>query len=252
MIKLSVIIITLNEERNIGRCLESIQEVADEVLVVDSYSTDKTEEICRQYSVRFLQHQFDGYSQQKNWANQQAKYPHVLSLDADEVLSEELKTSILEIKNNWQYDAYYLNRVTQFCGRWIRHGGWSPDKKLRLWDNRLGKWEGDKVHETFVLQKDAKTTLLKGDLLHYSINSIDQQIGQINKFSSLKAQQDFEKGKRPSWIKICFGPPIKFLKSYIVLLGFLDGFQGFLISANSAHAKFLHYVKLRQLYKDNE
>ena len=121
MTKLTAVIITLNEEKNIGRCLESVKDIADEIVVVDSFSTDNTEKICKQYGIRFLQHSFVGHIEQKNWAITQAKYPHILSLDADELLSDRLKRSIREVKENCEFDGYYFNRLTNYCGKWIRH-----------------------------------------------------------------------------------------------------------------------------------
>ncbi|RLD58345.1 MAG: glycosyltransferase family 2 protein, partial [Bacteroidetes bacterium] len=119
-VQISAVIITYNEERNIGRCLDSLSDVADEIVVVDSYSSDRTEEICRSYNAVFIKHKFTGHIQQKNWAILQASSPYILSLDADEVLSEELKASILRVKENWTHDGYYFNRLTSYCGKWIR------------------------------------------------------------------------------------------------------------------------------------
>ena len=135
MTKLSVVIITFNEEKNIARCLASIENIADDIVVVDSFSTDKTEQICLKFKVRFIQHKFEGHIQQKNWALQHAKYPHVLSLDADEALDEKLKSQIESIKGNWIADGYTMNRLTNYCGQWIKHCGWYPDKKLNNYDN---------------------------------------------------------------------------------------------------------------------
>src|ERR1035437_3751774 len=132
MIQLSVVIITYNEEYNIARCLESVKTIADDIVVIDSFSTDKTKEICESAGVRFVQHKFEGHIEQKNWAITQAKFPHILSLDADEALDGTLIKSILEVKNNWKYDGYYMNRLTNYCGKWIYHCGWYPDRKLRL------------------------------------------------------------------------------------------------------------------------
>ena len=142
-IKLSAVIITLNEEKNIARCLDSLQGVADEIVVIDSFSTDDTEKICSAYGVRFIQHPFDGYIEQKNYGIQQAVYTHILSLDADEALSDELKQSIGHFKMHWHADGYSLNRLTNYCGHWIYHCGWYPDTKLRLWDKRYGQWAGE-------------------------------------------------------------------------------------------------------------
>ena len=139
-VKLSVVIITFNEERDIERCLKSVETVADEIVVVDSYSTDRTEEICKIYKARFIQHSFAGHIEQKNWAIGQASHPHILSLDSDEALDETLRQSILNAKENWQGAGYTMNRMTNYCGKWIRHCGWYPDQKLRLWESNKGRW----------------------------------------------------------------------------------------------------------------
>ena len=161
MPKLSVVIITFNEERNIGRCIESVREVADEIVVVDSFSTDKTRAICEKHGVNFIEHAFDGHIQQKNFAITQAKFPHQLSLDADEALSEDLKTEILKIKNDWRYDSYRMNRLTNYCGKWIHHCGWYPDTKLRLYDSTKGVWGGVNPHDKFELNPGSKVGFLK-------------------------------------------------------------------------------------------
>ena len=141
MIQLSVVIITYNEERNIARCLDSIKEIADEIIVVDSYSIDKTVEICKSYSAKVFQHKFEGHIQQKNYALEKTSFYFALSLDADEVLSDELRKSIASVKSDWKYDGYEMNRLTNYCGAWIRHGGWYPDRKIRLFDKRKGKMD---------------------------------------------------------------------------------------------------------------
>lgn len=248
MQKISATIITYNEERNIERCLKSLQGVADEIIVVDSNSTDKTKEICSQYNVKFFDREFKDYSDQKNWAVEQCQYPIILSIDADEALSENLKNSILSIKENWKADAYSFNRITNFCGKWIKHTGWYPDRQTRLWDKSKAKWEGI-IHEKINIPKSS-VSHLKGDLEHYSFYTIHQHIAQINKFSELKAEKLVQKGKKSSMLKIVFSPIFKFIKHYFIYLGFLDGFYGFVISANSAHSTFLKYVKLKQ--KQNE
>ena len=147
MLKLSVVIITLNEEKNIERCLQSVKDIADEIIVVDSYSDDRTEEICSEFGVKFIQQKFKGYVDQKNDGNALASHDYILSLDADEALSEELAASISQVKENWQFDAYAMNRLTSYCGKWIRHSGWYPDRKSRLFDRRKARWTGHLVHE---------------------------------------------------------------------------------------------------------
>jgi len=246
-VRISAVIITLNEERNIGRCLESLQGVADELVVVDSYSSDRTEEICRSYGARFIQHKFHGHIEQKNWAILQASFPHILSLDADEALSPQLKASILEVKAHWSHDGYDFNRLTSYCGKWIRHTSWYPSRKLRLWDSRKGSWGGFNPHDRFFLDKGASKKHLKGDLLHHSYYSVDEHLAQMNSFSSIQALSYYEQGRRASLPVILFAPCWRFFRDYIWKHGFLDGFFGFVISVNSAHEVFLKYVKLRNI-----
>lgn len=248
-VRISAVIITFNEERNIERCLKSLIGVADEVLVVDSYSADRTEEICRKYKAKFLKHRFIGYSEQKNWANLQAESPYILSLDADEALSDRLRASILEVKNNWTHDSYYFSRLTNYCGKWIRHTSWYPSRKLRLWDSRKGNWGGMDVHETYFLQRGASKHFLKGDLLHYSYYTISEHVLQINKYSSLMARSYFERGRKVSLLNVMLHVCWRFIKDYLIKAGFLDGHYGFVVSAMSSHEVFLKYVKLRNLHE---
>lgn len=250
---ISVVIITYNEQQNIARCLDSVLAVADDIVVVDSFSTDQTAQICQNYpQVRFVQHTFDGHIEQKNYAITQAKYPHILSLDADECLSEQLTQSILQIKQNFNKTGYYINRLNNYCGTWIRHSDWYPDRKLRLWDSRHGQWGGTNPHDKFELQANSSTAQLKGNLLHYSFHSIEQHIEQINKFSSIAAQQLYLKGKRANAYHLLIKPCFKFFKSYVLRLGFLDGYYGYVACRNSAHGIFLRYAKLKKLNLDNK
>jgi glycosyltransferase involved in cell wall biosynthesis len=249
MPQLSIVIITLNEERNITRCLASVKGIADEILVVDSFSTDKTKEIAEANGAIVVQHKFDGHIEQKNWALSQAKYPFILSLDADEALSEQLRVSIMEVKNNKQYDGYTMNRFTNYCGKWVRHCGWYPDTKLRLFDRTVSEWGGVNPHDKLEIEADAKVFHLKGDILHYSYYTLADHINQVNKFTEISANALFKIGKKASLFKIKFSPLKKFTRDYIFKLGFLDGYTGFVISRISAHAAFLKYAKLRQLNK---
>ena len=253
MSKLSVVIITFNEEKNIARCLDSVQNIADEIVVVDSFSKDRTKEICEKYPVRFIEHPFDGHIEQKNWAKEQATYDYVLSLDADEAVSTKLEESIQKQKNNLEAaDGYYFNRFTNYCGKWIRHCGWYPDRKLRLWNRQKGKWGGENPHDRFELNEGTKIQFLKGDLLHYSFYSIEQHMETINKFSSISAGFRFRKGLKFSIFKMFFSPLWKFFTSYFIKGGFRDGFYGYVICRNSAHSSFLKQVKLYQLWKEKK
>jgi glycosyltransferase involved in cell wall biosynthesis len=251
MTQLSAVIITYNEERNIARCLDSLAGIVDDIVVLDSFSTDKTEDICKQKGARFFQHKFDGHIEQKNRAITFAQFPHVLSLDADEALSEELKRSILEVKRNWSKDGYYLNRMTNYCGQWIRYSGWYPDKKLRLWDSRKGEWCGTNPHDKYELfDGDKNTARLKGDILHYSFYTIDEHVKQADYFSTIGSKARFEKGEKTNFLLLSTALQIKFAKHYFLKLGFLDGFYGFVIALISGYAVFLRHAKLRELWKN--
>jgi glycosyltransferase involved in cell wall biosynthesis len=248
-IKLSAIIMTFNEERNIERCLSSLQEVADEILVVDSGSTDRTEEICKSFGIRFLQHPFEGFIEQRNKTMELATFPHVLAVDADEALSEDLKKSIVQIKQNWTADAYTFNRLTNFCGTWIRHSGWYPDVKLRLLDKRKGKAGGTNPHDKIIMEKGSIVQHLKGDLLHYSYYSINEYFAQQNKFTTIASAEYYEKGKKtPNMASIILRSRWRFFRDYFLKLGFLDGYAGFLVCRFSAMATFIKYAKLKHLH----
>ena len=249
-VRLSAVIITFNEENNIGRCLDSISEVADEIVVVDSFSTDTTQKICLGHDVKFLQHPFEGHIEQKNYAVSCASYDHVLSLDADEALSETLKQSILAAKKNWRCDGHDINRLTNYCGRWIRHSGWYPDTKLRLWDRRKGHWGGLNPHDRIIMDDHCRVCHLAGDLYHYSYHTINDHIEQINRFSEIAAQAAYGEGRQANLLlDIVLNPLLTFFKKYILKLGILDGYPGFMIAIHTAYGKFLKYIKLRELNK---
>jgi glycosyltransferase involved in cell wall biosynthesis len=249
MIKISAVIITFNEEKNIDRCIRSVIDIADEIIVLDSFSTDQTQSICATYNVKFHQSHFNGYVDQKNKALEFAQFPVVLSLDADEELSGELKKSILEVKEKWDADGYYFNRLTSYCGKWIKHSDWYPDRKLRLWDTNKGRWEGKLVHEKVKLDAKAKLKLLKGNLLHYSYTSEEQFINRTIKYAELSARGLFLEGRKPSYFNIIFSPVWRFIKNYIIGMGFLDGKAGYVISYYMAHGVYLKYKELSHIYK---
>jgi glycosyltransferase involved in cell wall biosynthesis len=249
MVKISGVVITYNEEKNIERCLKSLLLAVEEVIVVDSFSNDSTEDICSKFErVKFFKRRFDGYSSQKNWAFEKISYPIVLSLDADEALSDELLVSINNVKSQWDCQGYYCNRLNNYCGKWIRNGDWYPDKKLRLWDIRRGAWDDAIVHEKVTLDADAVIGHLKGDILHYSYNAICEHITQANKYSELAALQAFNHKKRMSVVKILARPFWNFFHSYLIKRGFRDGFYGFVIATIASFTTFLKYVKLHELH----
>ncbi|MBK8581895.1 MAG: glycosyltransferase family 2 protein [Flavobacteriales bacterium] len=249
--ELSVVIITFNEERNIARCLTSIKEIADDIVVVDSFSTDTTEKIVREHGARFVQHAFAGHIEQKNWAITQAQFPWVLSLDADEALDATLLNAIKEVKAGKAVaDGFTMARLTNYCGTWVKHGGWYPDIKLRLWDSRKGRWGGTNPHDRYELEPGSRVEKLQGDLLHYSYNSVADHLRQVNYFTDISSRALYAQGKRASWTKLLVSPVAKFIGDYIFRGGFLDGYHGFVIARISAQATFLKYAKLKQLWRE--
>lgn len=249
MPKISVTIITLNEEAKIGRCIDSVKGIADEVVVVDSYSTDRTEEICLEKGVRFLKNKFEGYTEQKNFALSLAKYPLVLSIDADEALSPELTESILSVKDNPRHDGYTMNRLNNYCGRWIRYSGWYPDRKLRLFFREKARFAGENPHDHVEMNAGTRIAHLKGDLLHFSFDTIASHARQTNNFSEIGAHSYFRKGRKAPMVKVVVAPMIRFFRDYILLRGFMDGENGFIVCTISAYGVFLKYAKLRALWK---
>ena len=252
MEKLSAVIISFNEEKNMERCILSLDGIADEIVVLDSFSTDRTREICEKYGVRFYTHDFDGYIEQKNRAITYASYPLVLSLDADEALSDTLQKSILAVKENRDADGYTMNRLTNYCGKLIKHCGWYPNRKLRLFNISKGQWAGLNPHDVFEMDKGAIVKHLDGDLLHFSYYSFEQHIQQVEKFSSIAAEAKFEQGKKASFIKIWGSTAASFLTCYFIQLGFLEGEAGWRICSMSARGSYKKYSKLRNLYKQQK
>lgn len=248
MKKLSATIITLNEEDKIRPCLESLKKVADEIVVVDSLSTDSTKKICEEFGVKFVEQKWLGYSEQKNLANKLASNDWILSIDADEVLSEKLINSILKIKENDTPDnhIFSFNRLNNYCGKWIHHSGFYPDKKIRIWNRNIGKWEGI-VHEIIKFTENIKEIHLKGDLLHYSYNKPEDFEKQVFKFAELRAQHYFDKGKKNAALLKIVSPIYFFIQHYFFRLGFLDGKEGFTMCLVAAKATKHKYKTLKRL-----
>ncbi len=243
MVKISAVIITFNEEKNIARCIDSVRTVVDEILVVDSYSKDLTKKISLEKGVRFVEHSFAGHIQQKNFALSQATYEHVLSLDADEYLSEELAQSILHVKQNWEDAGYRMNRLSNYGGKWIKHGSWYPDRKIRLWDRRMGIWGGDNPHDKVILKRNVKVVQLKGDLMHLAYKDTGEALSKVQRYSTIFAEENV--GKRTSSIlKIAGHTFFAFFKSYVIKRGILDGFEGLMVAGAEAHHVFYKYAKL--------
>ena len=250
---LSVVIITYNEEKNIRRCLESVRELASEIVVVDSLSTDGTKQLCSEFGVRFIEQAFLGYIEQKNFALDQASHDMVLSLDADEAIDEPLKAAILKVmQDDFPADGYMMNRCSNYCGKWIRHGTWYPDRKLRLWNRTRGRWGGVNPHDKVELQEGARIVRLPGDILHFSYYSFSEHIAQLNKFTSIQAAAMYKQGKKASFVKLVVSPAAAFISGYFFRGGFLDGVDGLMIARSVSYQTFTKYAKLLELQRERE
>jgi len=252
MEKLSVVIISFNEEKNIGRCIDSVKEIADEIILLDSHSTDLTVAISESKGAVVIKETFKGYIQQKNRAVELASHSFVLSLDADEALDPVLVDSITRAKQQFRNPAYQMNRLSNYCGKFIRHGSWYPDAKVRLFDRRFARWGGTNPHDKIVLDDGIHVERLKGNILHYSYNTISEHVAQNNKFSSLAAESLFSKGKRTNLFKVFINPLWAFFQSYAIRAGFLDGLFGLVIAIQIAHLTFLKHLKLYLLWQSGK
>lgn len=253
MEKLSVAVITLNEERNIGRCLQSVAGLADEIVVIDSFSTDQTEQICKSFGARFETHVFKGYIEQKSYAVERCSNDFVLVIDADEALSDTLIQSIrLEKEKGFSANCYQFNRLTNYCGQWIYHCGWYPDQKLRLFHRAKVYFGGQNPHDrVFPSSENEKVQHLKGDLLHYSYYTLEEHYRQADRFASIAAKALNQKGKRSTYLLAAIKTTAKFIRNYIVKAGFLDGQMGFRICKINALETWWKYTRLAQLNRLN-
>ncbi|HXG94523.1 MAG TPA: glycosyltransferase family 2 protein [Blastocatellia bacterium] len=246
--KISAIVITFNEERNIADALRSLKW-ADEIIVVDSQSTDRTVEIARGFTDKVITREWPGYSAQKNFAASQAAHDWIFSLDADERVTDELAREIESLKRagNADASAFEMPRLANYLGRWIKHSGWYPDYKIRLYDRRVSQWRGDYVHES--LEVKGKVKRLKGKILHFTVESASDHHLRIDRYTTLAAEQAHAQGKRASVAALIFSPLATFIRSYILKLGFLDGLQGLAIARFAAYYAFLKNLKLWEMEK---
>jgi glycosyltransferase involved in cell wall biosynthesis len=252
MEKLSAVIITFNEEKNIGRCIESIKEIADEILILDSNSTDQTAVIAESKGAIVIKESFRGHIQMKNRAVELAANNYILSLDADEALDSRLILSILTEKENFTCKAYRMNRCTNYCGQFIRHGSWYPDRKIRIFDRRFARWGGINPHDKIIVDENLDVKQLTGDILHYSYYTIAEHVAQNNKFSTISADSLFAQGKKTNLLKIIVNPVWAFIQGYFLRVGFLDGLFGFVIAVQVSHLTFLKHLKLYILHKSTK
>ena len=252
MEKLSVVIICFNEEKNISRCIDSVKDVADEILILDSYSTDQTVAIAESKGAIVKQEVFKGFIEKKNKAVELASYDYVLSLDADEALDPLLAFSIRQAKEKYIHRAYRMNRCSNYCGKFIRHGSWYPDTKIRLFDRRIAHWGGTNPHDRVVLEDNIQVKHLKGDILHYSYHTVSEHVIQNNKLTTLAAESLFANGKKTNLLNVFVRPWWNFFVSFFIRAGFLDGLFGFVIAIQIAHMTFLKHLKLYLLFKSDK
>lgn len=243
--KISATIITFNEERNVARVIESLR-CCDEILVLDSGSNDRTVEIATKLGARVVEASWHGYAAQKNIAVELATHDWVLSLDADESLSEALEAEIWQIKKTGpKFDGYTMPRLAQYLGRWILHSGWYPDRKVRLFDRRKAKWVGEFVHESVTVE--GQVGHLRSNLLHFTCNSLSEHLRSMDGYTTLAAQEIASQEKSIGIGRLLIEPPWTFIRTYFLKCGFLDGVEGLSIAYMAALYNFVKYAKARDM-----
>jgi len=249
---ISAVIITRNEERIIGSCLETVQQVADEIIIVDSYSTDRTIEISKTFGAKIFLQQWPGFGPQKNFGVQVASHNYILGLDADEILTDEAIREIKKLKETGLKGVYEFSRLNFYFGKFLRYGMESPDYKKRLFDKRQVQWNNNQLHEDLIVADGYPVIRLKGHIKHYSYYSIAHYIEKANYYTTIAAEELEKKGKKNNYAKFLFSPGFVFIKSYFLKRGFLDGMHGFIIALFNARTNFLKYAKLWELVRNNK
>lgn len=243
--KITATIITYNEERNIARAMESLR-CCDEIVVVDSGSSDRTAEIAEKLGARVIEYPWGGYARQKNYAAECASNDWILSVDADEALSEALEGEIWQVKKKGPaYDAYTMPRLAQYLGRWILHSGWYPDRKVRLYHRAKATWVGDYVHESLTV--NGRTGHLESDLLHFTCDSLSEHLKTLDRYTTLAAEQLVAQKKHIGFTQLLLDPMWTFWSTYLLRLGFLDGMEGMAIAWMAAIYNFVKYAKARDM-----
>lgn len=247
----SIVIITFNEAENIGACLAAAQKVSNDIVVVDAFSNDETVQICEKIGARVIQKEWVNYSVNKNFGNELAKNDWILSLDADEVLSDELINSIRELTPE-KGKVYLLDRISSYCGKWIRYGGWYPDWKIRIFNRKEIKWKGYFVHEILEVPPHFRKVLLKGKLLHYSYQTKVDFEKRLSKYAELAGNELYAKKKKATFFKLWVSPIIRFLRDFLFKRGFLDGKAGWEIASGNASVVFRKYRILKRLNRTSD
>lgn len=241
--KTSVIILTLNEEKNIERAILSAQQISDDIIVCDSFSSDNTKDICLKYKVNFIQHKWLGYGSQRNFAVEQAKYHWIFCLDADEEITKALANEIKTLHFDNKNEVFYIKRLNNFCGKWIKYGLWGRDKVLRIYNKETTQWDKKPVHETLELNALHQVTYLENKLLHYSYANELELKQKTEKYAKLATQNLLRDGKQANFFDVLCRPFFKFVVNYIFRFGFLDGKVGFTIAKYQFKETQLKYKK---------
>jgi len=249
--EISAVVITYNEETRLEGALKSLQGIVSEIVVVDCHSSDGTVKLARKYTDKVFERTWTNFADQKNFANSKAAFPWILSLDADERVSPELRQELLELKEmEPECSGFSIPRQVYYLRRWVCHSGWYPDRKIRLFRKDKARWEGEYVHEK--LEVDGKIEKLKGPIHHFTYRNIAEHLARINKFSDLGAQKLYAQKKKCRWYHLVCLPFFRFVRAYLLKRGFLDGFAGLVISVLTGYAVFVRYAKLREIWKKGE
>lgn len=244
---ISVVLITFNEENKIKKTIEAVSSLTDDIIVIDSFSTDATKDICESLGVTFIQKTWAGYGSQKNAGHVYAKYDWILSIDADEVVSAELLQELTNLKFSSEKQVFNIPFKTYFCNILVRYGGWNPQFHIRLFNKKYTEWDALAVHETLKLSADTDIVTLTGTIHHYSYDSLEDYTAKSEKYTDLFAQRLKERGKKSTWIKVYLSPAFTFIKEYFFKLGLLDGAMGFKIACLNYHYTKSKYSKLKKI-----
>jgi glycosyltransferase involved in cell wall biosynthesis len=244
LIPVSIVIVTKNEEANIEAALDSVKDAA-EIVVIDSFSSDRTVEICRKYTNKVFRKEWEGYAKQKQAAVGLAVSPWVFILDADERFTPELKAEVISAIKENSHDGFYVPRKNFFMGRWIRHGGWRPDYTLRLFRKNAGRVEDREVHEKVIV--NGSVSYLKNPLVHYTYNSVSDYLKRMDSYSTLAAKELKKTGVAPNVLNFLIRPLATFIKMFFFRLGFLDGRYGLVLAVLYSYYTFLKYAKTWEL-----
>lgn len=247
--KISVVIITKNEAHIIANTLRSVQRVTDDIVVVDSGSTDETVDICKKMGANVIQTGWAGYGANKNRGIKAARHNWILSLDADEAIDQALEHNLLQLSLQNENEVFSIRRKNFFCNKWIRFGEWASDWHVRLFNRNKLSWNNATVHENLVFPEGVITTKIKGSMLHYTVQNQQDYIAKMDRYASMNAEKYSAAGKTAGIGKQYFSPAFSFLQNYIFRLGFLDGKEGFIIAKTTARYTFLKYFYLKKIKK---